>query len=60
MRCGACGYRYKEMEDENFCDDYKEVSDGVERFEKLEGCFNYENGDFYICPKCGTAKMEKH
>lgn len=65
MRCRACDYRYKEMEDENFCDDYVEVSDGKEPFIKLQNTimnsntYDEQTVKLYACPKCGTVRMEK-
>lgn len=69
MKCFACGYRYKEMEDENFCDDFVEVSDGKEEFGKIDETYalrtskdhysNYTKMKMYVCPRCGTVRMEK-
>jgi hypothetical protein len=65
MKCFACGYRYKEMVDENFDDDYKEVSDGKESFIQLQNTImnpnSYEEhtAKLYACPICGTVRMEK-
>ena len=68
MKCGACGYRYKEMDDENWDDGYKGVSDGSDKFEEINGHFTRTVGDYYsfetevclfACPRCETVKIKK-
>lgn len=60
MKCSACNYSYHELKDNN--------AEGVEdlKFIKLINNFHFKDADgtleeayLFVCPKCGTVRMER-
>jgi DNA-directed RNA polymerase subunit M/transcription elongation factor TFIIS len=60
MKCAACNYSFKEPQED------KTEKDGNEQFLKLINSFHFKDKDgnleeayVFVCPKCGTLRMEK-
>jgi rubredoxin len=60
MKCSACNYSYSDMKDD------KQKNDGDLKFIKLINNFHFKDQDgtleeayLFVCPKCGTVKMER-